>query len=197
MQAIGTAGAAGKRPGCGVPTNGFRRAAVVAFVRMHRRPPSHRLCGGNLSGSPVVEHSAHVHAFDHAFAHFRFDGQRQELRRDGAPVALEPRAIAVLQDLLLHAGELRSREALLDAVWGHRHVTPDVLNRCIAQLRRALDDPAGQPHFIQTVHRLGYRFVGDVRLESWGADEGKADGSHPRGSDLDGAAGAEGRRGVD
>lgn len=144
--------------------------------------------GENLSGSRIVEHSAHVHAFDHAFAHFRFDGQRHELRRDGAPVALEPRAIAVLQDLLLHAGELRSREALLDAVWGHRHVTPDVLNRCIAQLRRALDDPAGQPHFIQTVHRLGYRFVGDVRLEPAVEDIGDVDVG-----DLAGAMGA-GRR---
>ena len=134
-----------------------------------------------------MEHSAHVHAFDHAFAHFRFDGQRHELRRDGAPVALEPRAIAVLQDLLLHAGELRSREALLDAVWGHRHVTPDVLNRCIAQLRRALDDPAGQPHFIQTVHRLGYRFVGDVRLEPTGADGSDTEGSDTEGSDTEGS----------
>ena len=109
-----------------------------------------------------MEQSAHVHAFDH----YRFDGNRHELRRDGEPVALEPRAIAVLEDLLLHAGELRSREALLDAVWGHRHVTQDVLHRCIAQLRRALDDQVGQPHFIQTVHRRGYRFVGDVRVEA-------------------------------
>ena len=151
-----------------------------------------RCAGENLSGSPAVEHSAHVHAFDHAFVHFTFDGQRHELRRDGAPVALEPRAIAVLQDLLLHAGELRSREALLDAVWGHRHVTPDVLNRCIAQLRRALDDPAGQPHFIQTVHRLGYRFVGDVRLEPADANGDAGDGG-PRDSDFDGEA-AAGRR---
>jgi DNA-binding winged helix-turn-helix (wHTH) protein len=124
-----------------------------------------------------VEHAAHVHAFDQ----FRFDADRHELSRDGQPVSLEPRAIAVLEDLLLHAGELRSREALLDAVWGHRHVTQDVVHRCIAQLRRALDDPVGQPHFIQTVHRRGYRFVGDVRLEP--ADEDVA------GADGDGAAG--------
>ena len=121
-----------------------------------------------------MEHAAQVHAFDH----FRFDGSRHELRRDGEPVALEPRAIAVLEDLLLHAGELRSREALLDAVWGHRHVTQDVLSRCIAQLRRALDDQVAEPHFIQTVHRRGYRFVGDVRLES-GGDDGESDGSDP------------------
>lgn len=120
-----------------------------------------------------MEHSAHVHAFDH----FRFDADRHELRRDGEPVSLEPRAIAVLEDLLLHAGELRSRDALLDAVWGHRHVTQDVVHRCIAQLRRALDDSVDQPHFIQTVHRRGYRFVGEVRLESAAADVEGVDGS--------------------
>jgi len=142
-----------------------------------------------------VEHAAHVHAFDH----FRFDGDRHELRRDGEPVALEPRAIAVLEDLLLHAGEVRSREALLDAVWGHRHVTQDVLHRCIAQLRRALDDHVGQPHFIQTVHRRGYRFVGDVRLEPTetdvsGADVPGADGHQAAGGEAIGEAAA--RRGT-
>ena len=126
-----------------------------------------------------MEHSAHVLAFDR----FRFDGHRHELRRDGEPVSLEPKAVAVLEDLLQHAGELRSRDALLDAVWGHRHVTPNVLNRCIAQLRRALDDQVGTPHFIQTEHRLGYRFVGEVRLEPPGAEGDEAPGaaSRPRG----------------
>ena len=136
-----------------------------------------------------MEHAAQVHAFDH----FRFDGSRHELRRDGEPVALEPRAIAVLEDLLLHAGELRSREALLDAVWGHRHVTQDVLSRCIAQLRRALDDQVGEPHFIQTVHRRGYRFVGDVRLEPGGDGDGGSDGSGAIAADQIGS-GTPGRR---
>lgn len=131
-----------------------------------------------------MEHAAHVHAFDH----FRFDGSRHELLRDGRPVALEPRAIAVLEDLLLHAGELRSGEALLDAVWGHRHVTKDVLHRCIAQLRRALDDQVGESHFIQTVHRRGYRFVGDVRLVPVDADVSGADGGDAIESGTAGAA---------
>ena len=40
-----------------------------------------------------------------------------------------------LMELLAHPGELVSRDHLLDVVWGHRHVTPGVLTRAIAQLR--------------------------------------------------------------
>ncbi|TWI10228.1 TPR end-of-group domain-containing protein [Aerolutibacter ruishenii] len=96
------------------------------------------------------------------FGDFRLDPVGHELRRGGVPVALEPKAFDVLGELLAHAGALRSRDELLDAVWGHRHVTPGVLNRSIAQLRRALGDDAEHPRYIQTVHALGYRFIAAV-----------------------------------
>ncbi|UWX04186.1 winged helix-turn-helix domain-containing protein [Pseudoxanthomonas sp. NC8] len=82
------------------------------------------------------------------------------LVRDGQPQALEPKAFAVLLALLRRPGELLERDDLLDQVWGHRHVTPGVLTRAIAQLRAALDDPAQQPRYIQTRHALGYSFIG-------------------------------------
>ncbi|MCC8364587.1 winged helix-turn-helix domain-containing protein [Lysobacter sp. A6] len=94
------------------------------------------------------------------------DGARHRLVVDGRPVELEPKAFAVLQDLLAHAGQMRSRDELLDAVWGHRHVTPAVLNRCIGQVRKALGDHAESPRFVQTVHTLGYRFVAPVEAAS-------------------------------
>jgi len=98
----------------------------------------------------------------YAFDDFRLDPVGHELRRGGVPIALEPKAFDVLGELLAHAGALRSRDDLLDAVWGHRHVTPGVLNRSIAQLRRALGDDAEHPRYIQTVHALGYRFIAPV-----------------------------------
>jgi len=101
---------------------------------------------------------SHIYAFDR----FRLETARHELCRDGQPVALEPKAFAVLTELLVHDGELLSHDALLDAVWGHRHVTPGVLSRSIAQLRRALGDDSEHPHYIQTVHALGYRFIAPV-----------------------------------
>lgn len=90
------------------------------------------------------------------------DAARHRLSFEGRERELEPKAFAVLADLLAHAGELRHRDDLLDAVWGHRHVTPAVLSRAIAQIRKALDDPAEAPRFVQTVHALGYRFIAPV-----------------------------------
>lgn len=96
------------------------------------------------------------------------DAGAHTLTRDGAPVALEPKAFAVLLELLRHPGELLGRDELLDRVWGHRHVTPGVLTRSIAQLRSALGDDAHVPRYIQTQHALGYRFVGQLRPEPAG-----------------------------
>jgi DNA-binding winged helix-turn-helix (wHTH) protein len=104
---------------------------------------------------------SHTYVFDR----FRLQTGRHELCRDGKPVALEPKAFAVLTQLLAHEGELLARDTLLDAVWGHRYVTPGVLSRSIAQLRRVLEDDCDHPHYIQTVHALGYRFIAPVRLE--------------------------------
>lgn len=88
------------------------------------------------------------------------DPAAHTVQRAGEAQALEPKAFAVLITLLDHAGELVGRDDLLDQVWGHRHVTPGVLTRAIAQLRHALDDDSHQPRYIQTRHALGYRFIG-------------------------------------
>ncbi|MEL1263886.1 tetratricopeptide repeat protein [Pseudoxanthomonas putridarboris] len=91
------------------------------------------------------------------------DEAAHTLLRDGRPQPLEPKAFAVLLALLRRPGELLGRDELLDDVWGHRHVTPGVLTRAIAQLRSALDDDSQRPRYIQTQHALGYRFIGVLR----------------------------------
>ncbi|GAA3929452.1 hypothetical protein GCM10022229_23920 [Luteimonas lutimaris] len=88
------------------------------------------------------------------------DASAHTLVRGGAPQPLEPKAFAVLLALLRRPGELIGRDDLLDRVWGHRHVTPGVLTRAIAQLRHALDDDSHNPRYIQTRHALGYCFIG-------------------------------------
>ncbi len=90
------------------------------------------------------------------------DPRAHRVVRAGADVALEPKAFAVLLVLLREAGGIVPRDALLDEVWGHRHVTPAVLNRVIAMLRRALGDDADHPRLIRTVYGTGYGFVGTL-----------------------------------
>jgi len=116
------------------------------------------------------------HSRDHEKV-FRFDDVEVRarpigVRRGDRMIGVEPKAHAVLMVLLNRAGEAIERETLLDTVWGHRHVTPSVLNRIVAQLRRALGDDASNPRYIQTLHGRGYRFmVKPERLE--GDEEGE------------------------
>jgi predicted ATPase/DNA-binding winged helix-turn-helix (wHTH) protein len=90
------------------------------------------------------------------------DTANRIFRKGGTEYTLEPKVFAVLTQLVMRPGELLTREQLLDAVWGHRYVTPSTLNRVIALARRSLVDDAEDPRFIQTVHGSGYRYVGPV-----------------------------------
>ena len=76
----------------------------------------------------------------------------------GRDVALEPKTFAVLVLLAGNPGKTLTHDDILDAVWGHRHVTPSVLHRTIALLRHALGDRAPSRQYIHTVHGVGYRF---------------------------------------
>ena len=86
------------------------------------------------------------------------DPAAHTLLRAGVPQPVEPKAFAVLLALLQHPGELIGRDDLLDLVWGHRHVTPGVLNRVMTLLRHALGEDAQGARYLHTVHGVGYRF---------------------------------------
>ncbi|HEY8586467.1 MAG TPA: tetratricopeptide repeat protein [Rhodanobacter sp.] len=91
------------------------------------------------------------------------DPTAHALLRAGVAQPVEPKAFAVLLALLQRPGELVKHDDLLDLIWGHRHVTPGVLTRAIAQLRHALGDDPHEPRYIQTLHALGYSFVGQLQ----------------------------------
>lgn len=85
-----------------------------------------------------------------------FAGRR--LLRGGTEQPLEPKAFAVLSLLAGAPGQVFARDDILDAVWGHRHVTPGVLNRVVTLLRHALGEDAQHPRLLHTLHGTGYRF---------------------------------------
>ena len=93
----------------------------------------------------------------------RCDPANRRLTRGDKEVALEPKALATLVVLLERPDQLVTRDELLDAVWGHRYVSPATLSRVMVLLRRVFDDDADQPRAIRTVHGAGYRFIGPVR----------------------------------
>jgi DNA-binding winged helix-turn-helix (wHTH) protein len=98
------------------------------------------------------------------FLRFRFDPENQCLwrRRDSAEderVLLTPKAYAVLDYLLKHAGRLVTQDELLDAVWARSYVQPEVLKHHVLEIRKALEDDARSPLYIETLPRRGYRFI--------------------------------------
>jgi TolB-like protein/DNA-binding winged helix-turn-helix (wHTH) protein/Tfp pilus assembly protein PilF len=93
-----------------------------------------------------------------AFGDFRLDSTRVEVTHRGQPIALRPKAYALLSYLLAHPGRTLGKRELIAALWPNVVVTEDSLVQCVADLRAALG-PEGA-HLVTTVPRHGYRFDG-------------------------------------
>lgn len=113
-----------------------------------------------------------------SFAEFVFDIDRWEVRHAGEPVAVEPRALTILAELIRNRDRVVTKEELLDEVWGDRFVSESALTTQIKALRRVLGDTGRDQRLIRTVHGQGYMFVGEV--DDW---SGPTPGRDPDGSD--------------
>lgn len=98
------------------------------------------------------------------FADFTLDLRARELRRNGIRLKLAGQPFAVLAMLLECAGEVVTREELRGHLW-RKETFVDFdhsLNVAINKLRETLCDSAEQPRFIETIPRVGYRFIAPV-----------------------------------
>ena len=95
------------------------------------------------------------------FGEFELDADAFALRRNGRSLKLEKVPMEVLVLLVRHAGRLVTRGDIQAAVWGPEvFVDQDAaINTAIRKIRRALEDDAEQPRFVETVVGKGYRFV--------------------------------------
>ena len=100
------------------------------------------------------------------FPPFRLDPANAQLWRADEEISLRPKTFEVLRYLVDHPGQLVTKAALLDAVWPEVSVSDTMPASCVAELRRALNDDAKAPKFIETVHRRGYRFLAKVSTEA-------------------------------
>jgi DNA-binding winged helix-turn-helix (wHTH) protein len=89
------------------------------------------------------------------FGPLRLDTANACLWRGEQMLALRPKAFAVLAYLVTHAGQLVTKEALVDAVWPGVAVSDTVLKACIYQIRRVLGETVETPQCIVTVHGRG------------------------------------------
>ena len=77
-------------------------------------------------------------------------------------LTLTPRAFALLQYLVEHRERLITKDELFATVWRHAVVSDAALSSCIRDVRKALGDSTDAPRYVQTVHRRGFRFIGQV-----------------------------------
>jgi DNA-binding response OmpR family regulator len=86
-----------------------------------------------------------------------FRAATQALHLDGRPLALPPKPLRLVAELLAQPERVFSRRELELAVWGHEQDSSDNLRSVLHTLRRALGDDA--PVQVVNVHGLGYKLV--------------------------------------
>jgi len=95
------------------------------------------------------------------FDDFEVDYGRFQLSRSGRSIRLEGLPLQLLMFMVEKRGQLVTREQISGELWS-KDVFVDVeqgINTAIRKIRRALDDDAGEPRYLQTVVGRGYRFV--------------------------------------
>lgn len=103
---------------------------------------------------------------NYQFGVFELSGRTGELRKNGMVLRLPPQPTQVLKLLVSRGGELVRREEMEQEVWkGDTIVDFELgLNRCIRRIRTVLLDDADSPRYVETIPRVGYRFIAPVRV---------------------------------
>ena len=95
------------------------------------------------------------------FGTLHIDFERHLARKGDEPLDLTTKEFDMLRHFITHRGEVVSRDALLNTVWGYRSFpntrTVDVH---VGKLRQKIEDDPGDPRYLLTVHGVGYKFVG-------------------------------------
>src|SRR3981189_2628958 len=97
------------------------------------------------------------------FGTFEVNLHSRELRKHGMRIRLEEKPFKILELLLERAGHVVTRRALREKLWpdtvvGYEHG----LNTAVNKLRDLLGDCARSPRFVETLPRLGYRFIAPI-----------------------------------
>ena len=97
---------------------------------------------------------------EYAFGDVTLDFRTYQATKSGMPLDLTPREFRILRYFIDHVGEVVSREALLNHVWGYdSSAFTRTVDTHMARLRQKIEDVASEPRHLITVHRVGYKFV--------------------------------------
>jgi DNA-binding winged helix-turn-helix (wHTH) protein/tetratricopeptide (TPR) repeat protein len=96
------------------------------------------------------------------FDDFMLDVEEGLLWKGEEKIHLRPKSFALLQRLLSNPGHLITKDQLLSMLWPGTNVADEALTHCVTEIRKALNDTAEEPRIIETAHRRGYRFIGEI-----------------------------------
>ncbi|HKP56997.1 MAG TPA: AAA family ATPase, partial [Polyangiales bacterium] len=99
------------------------------------------------------------------FGEFELHAAGLELRRAGTLIDADGLVLKLLRCLVRSAGQLVTKDQLVDEVWERRAVADNAITVAIARLRKTLGQDRGTREFVATVYGRGYRFVAEVALE--------------------------------
>jgi eukaryotic-like serine/threonine-protein kinase len=103
------------------------------------------------------------------FGPFMVDPAEHQLTRDGIVVVLPPKAFDTLLEFVRNSGHLLEKRELMTAIWPDSFVEEVNLAQSVSMVRKALGEQAGSRQFIETIPKIGYRFVAPVDVISDGA----------------------------
>src|SRR5579863_8206839 len=102
------------------------------------------------------------------FGNFEVSLESHELRKHGMRVRVAEKPFQILQFLLERAGNVVTRKALKERLWPDTHVGFEhSLNTAVNTLRDLLGDSAQTPRFIETLPRVGYRFIAPLARHAY------------------------------
>jgi TolB-like protein len=100
------------------------------------------------------------------FSDHTLDVERRELRRGLDPIAIEPQVFDLLVYLLQNRDHVVSKDDLIAAIWVGRIVSDSTLTSRINAARKAIADSGEEQRLIRTIARKGFRFVGEVQVQT-------------------------------
>jgi DNA-binding winged helix-turn-helix (wHTH) protein/TolB-like protein/tetratricopeptide (TPR) repeat protein len=109
------------------------------------------------AGNPLIARGVYE------FGEFRLNTLERSVESAGHPLALAPKAMAVLVVLVENRGRIVDRDQLMRLVWPDTFVEDNTLAFNISVLRKMFGESGTSPRFIETVPKRGYRFIAEVR----------------------------------
>lgn len=96
------------------------------------------------------------------FDNYVLDTSLFELKRENEVVRIEPQVVELLALLIKNAGRMVTKEEIFEEIWAGRYVSEAALSSRIKSARQAIGDDGQQQRLIKTIHKKGFRFVGEI-----------------------------------